>query len=189
MPLRSLLLVLGLSITLAACDRAQESGAQQQGSLQADKAVLTGTVDRAFAGQLLPAINVAHPDGQTLNLGAVQGQPVLINLWATWCAPCVVEMPMLDRLADELGDEARVITVSQDLRGADLVTPFFAKHGYRNLEPWLDPDNALGDAIGGGILPVTVLYDASGQEVFRVAGGYEWDSEEAIAQIREGLSE
>ncbi len=189
MSFRLPLVLLGLSFTLAACDRTAEDKAQQQQDLSGEKAVLSGEIDSAFAGTLLPAVNVVDPAGRELNLGAVQGQPVLVNLWATWCAPCVVEMPMLDNLADELGDDVRVLTVSQDLRGAELVEPFFAKYQFRNLEPWIDPQNELGFAFGSGTLPVTILYDASGQEVFRVSGGYEWDSEEAIAQIREGLGE
>src|SRR3546814_7611737 len=74
----------------------------------------------------MPAVNLTDPHGKTLNLAALQGQPVLLNLWATWCAPCVLEMPMLDDLADGMKGRVRVVTVSQDLRGADTVEPFLA---------------------------------------------------------------
>ena len=187
MSFRLSLCLLGLSLTLTACDRAAEEKAQQPGDQASENKVLTGVIDRRFAGDLMPAMNVIDPAGNELNLGALQGQPVLINLWATWCAPCVIEMPMLDNLADELGDELRVLTISQDSKGAEKVVPFFAKHQFRNLEPWMDPQNALDFGAGSAGLPLVVLYDASGREVFRVAGGYEWDNREAIAQIREGL--
>ena len=188
MSLRLSLTLLASALLLAGCDSGQEDGAQQQGDLADDKQGLTGEIDRSFAGELMPAVEVTDPQGKSLNLGALQGEPVLLNLWATWCAPCIIEMPMLDNLADEMAGELRVVTVSQDLRGAELVEPFFADRNFRNLEPWLDPENELGFAFEG-VLPVTVLYDASGQEVFRVAGGYHWDSEEARAAIVEAIAE
>jgi thiol-disulfide isomerase/thioredoxin len=143
---------------------------------------------RQFAGTPLPALAFADPDGGTLDLAAQDG-PVLLNLWATWCAPCVKEMPQLDALAGELEGEVRVVTVSQDIRGAEVVVPFFAKGGFARLEPWLDPDATLSAQFTPeGALPLTVLFDARGREVLRVAGGYDWDSAEAIAMIREGLA-
>ncbi len=130
----------------------------------------------------------ANAAGGTLDLAAQDG-PVLSNLWATWCAPCVVEMPQLDALATALSGEVRVITISQDVRGAEVVTPFFAKKGFTQLEPWLDPDAALSAQFSPeGQLPLTILFDARGKEVLRVAGGYEWDSPQAIATIRESLA-
>ena len=183
-------LILASALLLVACDSGAGDAVQQQEQLGSAKQGLTGEIDRSFAGELMPAANVTDPDGNSLNLGALQGQPVLLNLWATWCAPCVVEMPMLDELAAIKEDELRVVTVSQDLRGAELVVPFFEERGFAHLEPWLDPNGELGAAFGGGgLLPLTVLYDASGQEVFRVAGGYHWDGEEALAAIDEAIAE
>lgn len=142
---------------------------------------------RSFAGTPLPAMEFADAEGKVLDLAAQDG-PLLINLWATWCGPCVKEMPQLDALAGEMDGELRVITVSQDIRGAEVVEPFFAKGGYIRLEPWLDPDATLSAQFTPeGALPLTVLFDARGKEVLRVAGGYEWDSPEAIALIRDAL--
>lgn len=95
---------------------------------------------------------------------------------------------MLDDLAAELGGDVRVLTISQDLRGAEKVVPFFAQGGFANLEPWLDPDNGFGFAIESGILPTTVLYDASGREVWRVVGEYDWSSAAAREAIAAGLA-
>lgn len=183
----SLPLMCASALILAACDSGAEGEAQPQEQLGAAKQELTGEIDRSFAGELMPAVNVSDPDGNELNLGALQGQPVLLNLWATWCAPCVVEMPMLDELAAVKQGELRVLTVSQDMRGADAVVPFFAERKFAHLEAWLDPANELGFAYEGA-LPTTVLFDADGKEVFRVAGGYNWNSEEALAAIDEALS-
>lgn len=182
-------LIVALTVSLAACDSGAGDTVQQQEELAGDKQELTGEIDFSFAGELMPAVNVTDPDGAKLNLGALQGQPVLMNLWATWCAPCVVEMPMLDELAALKEGELRVLTVSQDMRGAEAVVPFFEDRDFTHLEPWLDPENDLGVSFGGsGAMPLTVLYDAEGQELFRVAGGYHWNSEEAITAIDEALA-
>ena len=182
----SLILALPL-LLLAGCDRAAEAPAQPVAQGEAAKTP-AGLMTRQFAGTPIPAITVTDAAGQSLDLGAQDG-PVLLNLWATWCAPCVKEMPQLDTLAAELDGEVRVITVSQDLRGAEVVTPFFAKGGYQRLEPWLDPETALSAQFTPeGALPLTILFDASGKEVLRVAGGYEWDSPEAAALLRASLA-
>ena len=176
-------------VLLAGCDRAADGGAQPaDAAADTGGAALTGTIDASFAGTPLPALVVSDGAGRQLDLAAIDG-PVLINLWATWCAPCVVEMPQLDRLAAELDGEVQVITISQDLRGAEVVDPFFAGKKFARLEPWLDPETALSAQFSeAGQLPLTILFDAQGQEVWRVAGGYEWASEAAIAEVRNGLS-
>lgn len=173
-------------LLLVACDRAADAPAQPREAGDSAKAA-AGTVVRQFAGTPLPAMQFTDPDGGTLDLAAQDG-PVLINLWATWCGPCVIEMPQLDTLAGELEGEVRVITISQDLRGAEVVTPFFAKKGFARLEPWLDPDAQLSSQFTPeGVLPLTILFDAQGKEVLRVAGGYAWDNAETVAMIRAGL--
>jgi thiol-disulfide isomerase/thioredoxin len=184
-PLLPVSLTLALSaFALAGCDRQ----APEQPQADASAAPLAGTVDPGHAGELMPAVTVRDPGGKQLNLGALQGQPVLLNLWATWCAPCVEEMPLLDGLAGDYGDRLRVVTVSQDLQGEQEVPPFFAKEGFAHLEPWLDKDNALSELLGGGNLPTTVLYDASGSEIARVLGGFDWSSPEARALIDEAAA-
>jgi thiol-disulfide isomerase/thioredoxin len=177
----SLILAVSL-LLLAACDRPADAPAQP-----AETGPPAGVVERKFAGTPLPAMQFSDPAGKTLDLAAQDG-PVLVNLWATWCPPCVVEMPQLDALAGELEGEVRVITISQDIRGAEVVKPFFVEKGFARLEPWLDPETQLSAQFSPeGVLPLTVLFDASGKEVLRVAGGYEWDSPQAIAMIRDSL--
>lgn len=178
----------GLSLALSACDREAAVPAQEQAALGGENASLSGVIDDSRAGDLLMAINVVDPAGTQLNLGALQGTPVLVNLWATWCAPCVVEMPMLDDLAAEMEGELRVLTVSQDLQGAEKVEPFFAKMQFKKLEPWMDPENQLGFGLGGGQLPLTILYDENGQELWRVTGEYDWSSAETQEAIRAALA-
>ena len=173
---------------LAGCDRGPADPAQESARPASQAAELPGTVSGDRAGTMLPDITLRDPAGKTLELAGIEG-PVLVNLWATWCAPCVVEMPQLDALAEELGGEVRVLTVSQDVRGAERVEPFFAERGFSHLEPWLDPDAALTVRLSDdGQLPLTVLFDGEGREVLRVEGAYPWDSEEAAALVREAVS-
>lgn len=191
----SLTLACVAALTVAACDRGATPEAQQQENSGAEKAAdvdhsqLTGKLDRSFAGQAIPAFTVTDPAGKTLALVETKGKPVLLNLWATWCAPCVIEMPMLDALAAELGSSVQVLTVSEDLNGAEKVKAFFAERKFANLPQWMDPNNDLAIAFGGGAaLPLTVLYDAQGKEVWRVMGGYDWSSAEARALVAEAMA-
>jgi thiol-disulfide isomerase/thioredoxin len=191
MPRSALLpLTLALAFAVAGCDRESTRATQPQENSGAEKAgELTGKLDRSHAGAPLPAVTVKDPDGTPLELAALSGQPVLLNLWATWCAPCVIEMPMLDALAGEQDGRLRVVTVSQDLKGAEEVEPFFAQNKFAHLEPWLDSETELSSAFAdsGGVLPTTVLYGADGKEVWRVIGGYDWGSAEAKARVAEAF--
>lgn len=143
----------------------------------------TGKVDTSHRGAQMPDLTFTDPAGKTLRLSDLKGKPVLVNLWATWCGPCVLEMPMLDDLAVSHEAQLRVLTVSQDMEGAKKVGPFFAEKGFRKLEPWMDTANDLGFHYNTGMLPTTVLYDAQGREVWRVIGAYDWAGEEAKALV------
>ncbi|WP_237392421.1 TlpA family protein disulfide reductase [Aurantiacibacter rhizosphaerae] len=176
--------------TLAACDNGEEDTAQENVAppVESGTIELTGTLDEEYAGTSIPEVTVVNPAGEKLLLSEV-GEPVLLNLWATWCAPCVVEMPLLDNLAAELKGKVRVLTVSEDMRGAEVVEPFFVERDLPNLPQWLDPDNELAFTFGGGpVLPLTVLYDADGNELWRVIGAYDWDTEEARAMVLDALA-
>ena len=189
-PLNSAVLgfVLGLTVLAAGCDRQSANKAQPQPAAPpsaqgpaAGAGGLAGTVDRSHKGEPLPDLTVKDPAGKTLKLGGLKG-PVLINLWATWCAPCVTELPLLDKLAET----RRIVTVSQDLEGGAKVAEFLKAKGLTRLEPWLDPQNDLAFRFGGGTLPTTIYYDASGKEAWRVVGGYDWGGAEAVKLLAEG---
>ncbi len=121
------------------------------------------------------------PDGKAVTLAAFKGQPLLVNLWATWCVPCVKEMPSLDRLAARTRGKLRVLTVNQDSakQAVDPVPGWWTRAKLGNLELYRDADNNLGFAFGGGVLPTTVLYDAQGKEIWRISGGMDWDGARA----------
>jgi thiol-disulfide isomerase/thioredoxin len=147
----------------------------------------TGKLDRSHAGSAAPATAFEDPEGAPASLADFRGRPVLLNLWATWCPPCIAEMPTLDALAAREGERLNVLTVSQDHNGRAKVEAFFRKQGYRNLETWLDPEMALMAELKVDTLPTTIFYDARGRELWRVTGMEDWESGRAALLLKEGL--
>ncbi len=182
--------ILLLFLALAACgDGAaptNSAGPDQPGWSGPPETPSTGRLDRSHAGESAPVTGFEDPDGEPTSLAAFRGKPVLVNLWATWCAPCIAEMPTLDRLAAREAGRLHVLTVSQDLDGREKVEAFFAKQGYRNLETWLDPQMALMIALKANILPTTIFYDSNGREQWRVVGMEDWESGRTALLLREG---
>ena len=136
-----------------------------------------------WSNEAAPAIAFTAPDGKPTTIAAFKGTPVLVNLWATWCAPCIAEMPTLDALATETAGTLKVVTVSQDLDGAK-VPGLFKEKGYRALSPYLDPKLGLSTHFQAS-LPTSILYDAKGREVWRVLGGMDWSGAAAKALVAE----
>ena len=142
-------------------------------------------IDRSHKGETAPTATFTGPDDAAVTLTAFRGRPLLVNLWATWCAPCVAEMPTLDALAAKSGETMAVIAVAQDLQGAEVVDPWFQKAGLKALQPYLDPQNGLLDAYNSA-LPTSIFYDADGRELWRVVGAIDWQGAEAKALLAEG---
>ncbi len=135
-----------------------------------------------------PEAVFTDPDGGEITLARFGGKLVVLNFWATWCAPCLREMPSLDRLQGLLGgDRLEVVALSIDRGGAERVDPFFEEHGIGRLKRYLDPRNAVGGAMNVRILPTTVLVDAGGREIGRLEGPAEWDAPEILAFLRDQL--
>lgn len=189
--LTSVILGCGLALgplALAGCDR--QGGQPAQGATSAAPAPAPAAageavkgVDRSHKGSALPALTFKDPTGRTLDLARLKGRPVLINLWATWCAPCVKELPTLEALAG--AGKVRVLTISQDSGEPARVAAFLRDKGLTKLEPWLDPNNDLAFAYNGGTLPMTVLYDAQGREIWRFTGESDWTSPQTAALLGE----
>ena len=140
--------------------------------------------------QAVPELRFEAADGETMTLSAFRGKVVLLNVWATWCAPCRKEMPALDRLADKLGDsEFEVVALSIDRAGMDPIRSFYDKTGIRNLRIYLDQDSAAMAALGITGVPTTLLIDTEGREIRRWVGPVEWDSPEIVELIRSQTGE
>lgn len=145
----------------------------------------TGRLDRSHAGTAAPDVAFEDPHGRPARLSDFRGRPVLVNLWATWCGPCVVEMPSLDALAVREDEALQVLALSQDMEGRQKVTDFFGARNFRRLEPYLDPQLAFMTSLGIDTLPTTILYDSEGVEVWRMTGMADWESERAARLLTE----
>ncbi|HTU13218.1 MAG TPA: TlpA disulfide reductase family protein [Allosphingosinicella sp.] len=147
----------------------------------------TGRLDRSHAGTPAPGLAFEGPDGRPTRLAAFRGRPLLVNLWATWCGPCIVEMPALDALAlrSPDGQGLQVLAVSQDMEGRQKVTDFFAARSFQRLQPFLDSEMGLMTALGLDTLPTTILYDSQGREVWRMVGMADWQGDRVAGLLRE----
>jgi thiol-disulfide isomerase/thioredoxin len=133
----------------------------------------------------LPALSFRDGDDRPVSLEDFHGRIVLLNLWATWCAPCIDEMPALERLHTALGGEAfTVVALSIDRQGRRLVEPFLQRLNLTRLPVYLDPSGAVARTLGVPGLPTTVLIDRDGRELGRIAGTAPWDGEAAANLIR-----
>lgn len=147
---------------------------------------MRATLSYKNAGQKASTAPFVGADGRDVQLADFEGKPLLLNIWATWCAPCKAEMPTLDALAAQEKGRMAVIAVSQDLEGRAPVDAFFKETKVKNLEAYTDPDNAVLAAFNNAIaLPTTILYDSEGKEVWRIAGGVEWDEAETAKLLRQ----
>src|SRR6267378_6417636 len=130
-----------------------------------------------------PTISLVDLAGNTVSLSEFAGRLVLINLWATWCEPCLREMPSLERLQSRLGDRIAVIAVSEDRGGSKVVEPFIAKLGLQSVKTYVDPKSDVGHAFEVRGLPTSFLIDRDGRVLGRVEGGAEWDSSKMLGVI------
>jgi thiol-disulfide isomerase/thioredoxin len=138
-------------------------------------------------GNPRPAPDAPFTDaaGKVLRLAKFRGKVVLLNFWATWCAPCKREMPALDRLQGALGGPRfEVVALSLDRTGIKVVGPFFEEIGLKNLAVYLDRRGKVQRAFNITRFPTTVLLDPRGFEVGRLEGPAEWMAPEARALIR-----
>ena len=133
-----------------------------------------------------PFAAVDDEKGRPVDLAQrLKGRVALVNFWATWCAPCVTELPTLDRLQGELGsDRFEVVAVSVDLKGIEKVGPFWKEKGYKHLAIRLDQRGTMMKAFGTRGLPTTFLVDHEGNVVGYLEGHADWASPEAKALIR-----
>lgn len=138
----------------------------------------------------VPEISFLLESGAATSLAPWKGRVVLVNLWATWCAPCREEMPSLARLQSEMGSpDFEVVAISVDRKGLEVSAKFLNEVNATALKLYADPSTeALGKFMAVG-LPSSILIDRQGREIGRLAGPAEWDSAEAKALIKAALDE
>ncbi len=137
----------------------------------------------------MAAARFEDAEGRTHTLADFAGRALLVNLWATWCPPCVAEMPSLDRAARMLAkDSIAVIALSSDIGGVKAVRAFFATHHISTLTVWLDPEGAAMHAWGARGLPTTYLIDRAGRARGRMEWGTNCDAPASLALVRRILA-
>src|SRR3954466_10510234 len=191
-----------ISLALAACQKpapTQQANAQtpdQPGwagpkqpeqSAEGEEAIPAPKIDRSHAGAAAPTGEFEDPDGEAVSFAVFQGKPLLVNLWATWCAPCVAEMPTLDALAGREKDRLQVLALSQDADGRSKVEAFFNQHKFRTIEAYLDSKMEMMGDLKVDTLPTTILHNARGREIWRVVGMEDWRSPRAAALLKEAF--
>ena len=149
--------------------------------------LLTGDM-RAMAltesPQPLPEVHFSDPEGTDLTLADFEGRYILLNFWATWCAPCRLEMPSLNSLQQQLGGEDfAVVTIASGRNPLPAITRFFAEVGVTDLPVYLDPRQSMTRQLGVFGLPTTILIDPQGQEIGRLRGDADWSGEEALTLL------
>jgi len=181
-------LFIGALLALAACQKPQQRAANE--SVPAVEAGLHKGIDRNHKGTPVPDVKILNAMsidmGSTTNLrDLADRQPMLVNLWASWCAPCVKELPTLDKLKEQRLGTILVIPVSQDSGPQRSVEAFLDQHNL-DFVAYQDPKMELSGALGPDtVLPTTILYDANGKEVWRYVGDLDWASPEAAKLLAE----
>ena len=198
-----LIVLLPLLLLVAGCDRQKDAAPQANAAIEANTVIEANAandaaasasaqagkgLDRSHDGQAAPDTVFKDPDGEDVDLKEYRGAPVLLNLWATWCAPCVKELPTLDALArsHKAGGALAVVAVSQDSAPQGSVEAFLKAHAIATLGAYHDAGMNLAGAIDAQTLPTSVLYDASGHEVWRMVGDLDWNGETAKRLLAEG---
>ena len=139
-----------------------------------------------------PVPNIAFQDhtGKPLTIGEWKGRVVLVNLWATWCAPCRKEMPDLAELQKELGSkDFEVVAISVDRKGVDASSAFLKETGAEALSLYVDPTTKVVNDVQALGLPATILIDRHGREIGRLLGPADWARPEAVKLIKAALAE
>ena len=137
--------------------------------------------------QPAPEISLTDRDGKPATLDDFKGKLVLVNLWATWCQPCLKEMPSLAGLPKTLGDGFVLLAVSEDRGGDKAVAPFVEKLGLDKLKIYLDPESKVGHAFTVRGLPTSIVIGPKGEVVGRVEGAADWGSDKMLDPLKKLL--
>ena len=186
--------VVGIYVTTA-----PKSNVADTGLTKGEVNSTASKVDAAAEGRLaafvrkkmpepLPDISFTDGSGNSKSLADFRGKTILLNLWATWCAPCREEMPSLDRLQQELGsDKFEVVALALERGGAKAARKFLDEIKASNLTLYVDKSTRAGSKLRVLGMPTTILIDGEGREIGRLAGPAEWDTPEAKTLVSAAL--
>jgi cytochrome c biogenesis protein CcmG/thiol:disulfide interchange protein DsbE len=144
--------------------------------------------DEFAAGDMAVDFQLEDLTGHPVTLSELHGKVVFLNVWATWCGPCLEEMPSMETLYDEFKERQDfvILAVSEDTKGRDVVVPYVAKNGY-HFPVLLDPENKITEAYNVSGVPETFIIDKNGRIVAHHMGAFDWSSADVKEALRELL--
>ncbi len=157
----------------------------------------TAPAPSAPVGRFIPApggdftaVAPVDGDGRAADMTPYRGKKLLVNLWATWCAPCIEELPSLGELQRELGGEDfQVVTLAIDERDPKKIAPFLARHGAENLPVLIDRDRTIDKVTKVMALPTSLLVERDGTIKATLTGDARWNCGTALAAVRAFIAE
>lgn len=146
-------------------------------------------INRDFVGDMAPTESFVGPLGQTTNLGEFRGKVLLVNYWATWCPPCLTELPSIAKLQTILANKAfEVVAISVDDEGEfEYAQSQLAKLTDGKVKFYHAPDFEVVYGAGVRVFPTTIVYGSNGREAFRVMGEWDWASVDAVNAIEDSI--
>jgi len=139
--------------------------------------------------QAAPMLNFEDVQGHALTLKDFKGRYLLVNLWASWCQPCVHEMPMLDALQSKFSyRQFEILALAEDHEALAAAQAFYSRHGLKNLQVFVDASGQAPSLLGARGLPLTFFIDPSGMEIGRVEGEADWNAPDAVGFVSNWVS-
>jgi thiol-disulfide isomerase/thioredoxin len=133
-----------------------------------------------------PDLKFFSAAGKPLSLANYRGSGLVVNIWATWCGPCVAELPSFAAIARSLAaSKILVLPISVDFDGVKAVRPFYASRNITGLPILLDPDGAATDTLNADGIPVTIIINPRGELVGRLEGAANWNTPDTVALLRQ----
>ncbi|HEX6441138.1 MAG TPA: TlpA disulfide reductase family protein [Stellaceae bacterium] len=166
-------MALALLVALSAASAAEE-----------EKPPKIGEFIPASPPQPAPQLSFTDLDGKAASLADFKGKLLVLNLWATWCHPCLEEMPALEQLQVNIPDKLVVAAVSEDRGGRKIVEPFVDKLGLKKVKIYLDPKSDVGHLFEVRGLPTTIVIGSDGKVVGKIEGPADWDSYEMLGVLK-----
>lgn len=181
---------IGVLYVIIAASAKPPARAEPAVSVRSQSLIVGEMADFQFALAPAAAPEVAFFEGgEPRFLKDKRGKVILVNFWATWCKPCLEELPSLDTLQKTRGGkDFEVVAIAADPQGAAKARDYLQRLGVAHLDLRMDETLRLATALGAGAgLPLTILYDRTGREVGRLRGGADWSSPEALALIEAAI--
>ncbi len=131
----------------------------------------------------LEGVAFTNAAGERITLESFAGKPILLNVWASWCSPCIAELPAMLELSQKHADKFHFITMSVDRKGFETITPFLTTYDLQDLPTYADANSTIYAALGTKVLPTTFVLDSNGNIIGRIEGVAAWEDAKFIEKL------